>query len=220
MSEYFENATVKLATAMNRRRFLRRMATGTFAGVAALAAGELISTSVAFAYPATCETTTGPGCPYGCGPSWACSVQSGGCHCSNGNGGCQNGTINCQGNYNDWGTGINCWTCVYEGCDNHSRNRYTTTCCDCATTYCDKDHRCIAYNTTVTNIGGCNGASSPYKPGQVIGVATGNPATSWGVQPKLAPVPQGVAPGDYAPATPSSNESPADPRLRAWPRQR
>jgi hypothetical protein len=196
MTEFMQNTSIRLATAMNRRRFIRRAATGTFAGVASLAAGRLLSPSSAFAYASDCESTTGPGCPKGCGPSYACSVQSNVCHCSDGNGGCKSGTIQCNGNYNDWGS-TNCWTCTYDYCDTGLGYYYQvqTTCCDCATTYCDKDHRCIAYNTVYTYLRNCSLASgatpsnAPYKPGQVVGRATGDPSTSWGVQPPLAPVP-------------------------------
>jgi hypothetical protein len=190
MTQYVQRLSVRLATAMDRRQFIRRTAGGTFASITALAAGRLLSPGVAFAYPSTCEPRRGSGCPAGCGPSTACSVLQGGCHCSNGNGGCASGTKNCKGNYNDWGSGTNCWTCQYNECIGTCTYRITTTCCDCATSGCGKPP-CIAYKTTTAILGGnCGGGKCGHiaRPGEVVGVATGDPTTSWGMQPELGPV--------------------------------
>lgn len=188
MTEYLQGVSVRLATAMNRRRFIRRAASGTFAGVASLAVGQLINPASAFGYASACDGPQGHGCPFGCGPSTCCSVQSGGCHCSNGAGGCQSGTTNCRGYEGDWG-GASCWTCTHDNCLGQCYYRVSTTCCDCHTMYCgsDPDGICIAYNTTYTLLGGCPVCSSDLKAGALAGVATGDPATSWGIQPPLAP---------------------------------
>jgi hypothetical protein len=55
MTQFVQNATVRLAAAVDRRRFIRRMASGTFAGVAALAAGRVINPTAAFGYASSCE---------------------------------------------------------------------------------------------------------------------------------------------------------------------
>lgn len=187
MTEYLQGVSVRLAAAMDRRRFIRRAATGAFAGAAALAAGRVISPTKAFGYISSCETPTGYGCPKCCGSSKCCAAQTGGCVCSNGQGGCKNGTANCHGNYNDWGSGQNCWAYTYDKCQGYCYYRVYQTCCDCYTTGCSsdpKDH-CIAYLTTYTVIGSCGGGHCPGAAGSVAGVATGDPATSWGIQPEL-----------------------------------
>lgn len=188
MTEYLQSMTVKLANTMNRRLFIRRAATSTFAGVAALAAGRMVNPTRAFAYASVCESTTGPGCPSGCGPSRCCTSKSGGCQCGNGSDGCVSGTTNCHGKKGDWG-GASCWTCTYKECLSKCYYQVSTTCCDCATTGCgDSGGICIAYLTTYTYAGGCPFCPTDLKLGAVAGVATGNPATSWGIQPSLAPV--------------------------------
>lgn len=187
MTESLQGVSVRLAAAMNRRRFIRRAAAGTFAGLASLAAGRLISPATAFGYASACDGPQGHGCPFGCGPSTCCSIRSGGCHCSNGAGGCQNGTAHCHGKANTWG-GQSCWTCTHENCLSRCYYRVTTTCCDCATTGCgDSSGHCIAYHTTYTVLHGCPQCLASQTSGTVAGVATGNPATSWGIQPRLAP---------------------------------
>jgi hypothetical protein len=191
MTEYLQGVSVRLAKAMDRRRFIRRAASGTFAGVAALTAGRLISPTKAFAYASVCESTTGYGCPYGCGPSKCCAAQTGGCVCSDGHGGCKSGTTNCHGKIGDWG-GQSCWTCTWRYCgDLTVLYQVSTTCCDCYTTGCssDPDHICIAYLSTTTVVGRCGSATAetplPAPPGTVVGVATGDPSTSWGIQPPI-----------------------------------
>ena len=186
MTEYIQGVSVRLAATMNRRRFMRRVAGSTFAGVAALAAGRLISPTSAFAYASYCEGVAGPGCPKGCGPSRCCSSHTGGCQCSDGSNHCKSGTANCHGYAGTWG-GQNCWTCTYNQCIGRCYYRVSTTCCDCATSGCDSNNRCIAYTTSYTIIGGCPSCPSALPAGTLAGVATGNPATSWGIQPTLAP---------------------------------
>jgi hypothetical protein len=188
VSESLKGASARLAKAIDRRRFMRRGAGATFVGVAALASGRLLKPGQALAYVSYCEPT-GPGDPKGCGPSPACSIYSGACHCSNGRGGCYpNGVGNCHGNYNDWGGGTNCWTCTYDECQNQCYLKISTTCCDCAWSGCSSQYptHCIAYETTSTVIGGCPRCGSAI--GTVVGVATGDPETSWGLQPTLGPV--------------------------------
>jgi hypothetical protein len=70
------------------------------------------------------------------------------------------GTANCKGNYSDWRTRTICWTCQYNECMGTCYYLITTTCCDCSTSGCGHQ-RCVA---------------------------TGDPATSWGMQPALEPV--------------------------------
>lgn len=187
MTELVRHASVRMAALMDRRHFVRRMAGGTFAGVAALAAGRLVSPAVAFAYPSNCEPTKGSGCPKGCGPSTCCYNESNSsCRCSNGKGGCNNGGC-CGGNYNDWGT-TNCWTCTYDECMGECYYKVATTCCDCATHCSCPSSHCIAFSTTYTFLGGCPKCpNSDFTPGQVVGVTYDDPANSWGFQPQLQP---------------------------------
>lgn len=189
MTALVRSASVRLVGAMDRRRFLRRMATGTFATVAGLAAGGFVNPARAFAYTSYCETTIGTGCPKGCGPSPCCSSLSSGCDCADGSGGCLSSSQKgcCNGKVGDW-QGTSCWTCSYTECIGQCKYNVSTTCCDCAITCgsCGQS-RCISYSTTMTYAGGCpSGCELPAAPGTVVGVATGYPATSWGVQPQLA----------------------------------
>lgn len=187
MTELVRDASVRLANIMDRRHFVRRMAGGTFASVAGLAAGRLISPAVAFAYVSHCESTTGSGCPRGCGPSPCCDHLSSSCGCSNGYGGCKGSDRNpcCHGTYNDWGSGVNCWTCTYDECIGHCYYRVSTTCCDCDTS-CGCPQPCVAYSTSYTYISGCPACAIPgLRPGTVVGVTMDDPANSWGIQPQL-----------------------------------
>lgn len=186
-----QRAALRFASAMSRRRFLHRAANVTFAGAASLAAGRLFSPSVAYAYTASCETPTGAGCPKGCGSDPCCGSLSGSCQCGNGSGGCLNDGFRCHGLKGDW-YGSSCWTCTYKQCQGCSYVQIATTCCDCYVTGCGgaPNDICIAWHSTTTVIGTCScaepGATVP-PPGTVVGVATGDPTTSWGVQPPLAP---------------------------------
>jgi hypothetical protein len=203
MTEIFQNATMRMATAIDRRRFIRRAAGATFAGVASLAAGRLISPSRALAYSQTCEGTVGAGCPYGCGCSPCCGSLNGTCDCGDGNGGCKDDGVHCMGKVggSDWG-GSSCWTCTHNVCQKGVLYSVSTTCCNCRTNSgCSGAHCpngtlpaiCIAWRSVSTYNGRCV-SDSPEPPtpppgpiGTVVGVSTGYPATSWGWQPPLSP---------------------------------
>lgn len=184
MTDPVKTFSVAIAERSSRRRFLGRSATGLFGTVAALAAGSLIDPKQAFAYPSACESPIGQGCPFGCGPDRCCGSQSGDCLCGT-NANCANNGVDCHGYVggSDWG-GASCWTCVWTGCESVYFYQYTTTCCDCATTNCDIHNICISWKTTKTAIGCCGGvAGGPptlFAKPVVVGVSTGDPATSWG----------------------------------------
>ena len=182
MTERMQNLSVAIATKTSRRRFLARSATGLFGTVATLAAGSLVDPKRAFAYSMLCESQTGQGCPYGCGPSRCCGNQSGGCLCGTGTN-CANNGVDCFGKYGDWG-GTSCWTCQWGYCQDNIAWSVTTTCCDCRTSSsCDSDHICISHKTTQTAVGCCADAPGPpvrFPKPIVVGVSTGDPATSWG----------------------------------------
>ena len=193
MTELMQRTSVRVATVINRRRFLRRAATVSFTGLATMAAGGWLRPSQAFAYSENCEPVSGPGCPKGCGPDPCCAGLGGGCGCSNGNGGCNNNGSTCLGLDGDW-YGQSCWTCSYYWCG-PCYYKTVTTCCDCKTT-CG-DGICIAYSSTTTLISHtCGGhtCASDLPVGTVVGVGTGNPQTSWGMQPTLAPITAASAP--------------------------
>lgn len=148
MTEHLRRASVEMAAGIDRRRFLRRVAGTTFAGMAAFAAGGIpgLRVGVARAFPAAC-LSAGPGCPsnYGCGPSQCCNRagRPSGCNCCLAPPTwCRSGTTHCRGKAPTWG-GQSCWTC--------RRSTRTTTCCDCRTVSCgDSSGRCICYRSTVT----------------------------------------------------------------------
>lgn len=181
-SDVVERASQVLAKKLNRRSFIRNGADTVF-GVSALMAAGKVFKGVRSAIPNTnfeCETSTGPGCPYGCGPSPCCnrSGRSSACKCGTGTS-CKSGG-NCHGKIGDWG-GSSCWTCQYVKCLPSGNVQFTTTCCDCHTTGCgDLDSICISYSATSRVIGPCGGVAPNVPVGTVIAMDTGNKATSWG----------------------------------------
>jgi hypothetical protein len=109
-------------------------------------------------------------------------------------GNCINNGTYCHGKVysaTDWNYQA-CWTCAHKVCDSGVEYQNYTTCCDCSRTGCGTSV-CIAWSSTMTVIGRCATAPGeiaaplPAPPGTVVGVATGDPATSWGMQPPLAP---------------------------------
>lgn len=155
MTELAKRASVRFTERIDRRRFLRRSAKTTFAGVAAFAAGggwEMFRATVANATsPHYCEST-GPGCPsgYGCGPSPCCNSLRKGCWCAAGTS-CSNNRVHCFGNYyGGWGR-YHCWSCVHSYHCGYQCCTRTTNCCDCATdsAFCGHNH-CIGYYSSVS----------------------------------------------------------------------
>jgi hypothetical protein len=188
MTERIQNATVRLAGGIDRRRFLRRTANVLFAGVAVTSAGELFKPSTALAYTSSCtQPSSGSGCPYGCGPSKCCNAsgRSSACNCGTGTT-CKSGTAHCKGRAATWG-GTSCWTCTHYVCGGSTMFRYVTTCCDCKTSGCgDSSGHCISYQTQVYKAGACATANRTAEAGsdelELVGIDTGDPATSWGVR--------------------------------------
>jgi hypothetical protein len=170
-----------LAGAIDRRRLLRRAANTVFKLAAVTAvAGPITAffrTPSVFAYPSFCEPSAGPGCPNGsldghpCGPSRCClSAGAGGCNCSLGGATCKSGTVNCKGtDPNTWGTNVNCWTC---NGPQYTQNqggsicyyRRVTTCCDCKTSGCDANNRCISYSQSTVFLGCLSAKKLPPVP--------------------------------------------------------
>jgi hypothetical protein len=137
MTERPARFAVKLATGIERRRFMRHSAQAAFIGIAGLAAGtglQLWHPPKAFA--AACDGPKGLGCPSGtyygphpCGPSPCCNWWgSNRCNCESSPGKCKSHATDsyCNGiGMEVYGTG--CWGCavIVSGC------LFTTTCCDC-----------------------------------------------------------------------------------------
>lgn len=183
MTEQIRTFSIRMAEAIDRRRFLRNMAGAAFAGATALSVGRLINPQAAYAYTSACLSPQGYGCPYGCGPSMCCSNggRPSGCNCGTGTSCIDNGG-HCLGYAGTW-SGQNCWTCDYYDCDGGREEHYITTCCDCKTSGCnDSSGHCISYATQIYNVGTCSSATHYTITGkpQLIGVQTGDPRTSWG----------------------------------------
>ena len=167
------------AIAINRRRFLRRLANGTFFVAATAAAGggvDILRATVAWATDETCcegSNNVGLGCPsssisgYPCGPSRCCNYIRPGapnnCDCGLSGADCKTNTqsSNCYGrDKRDWSLD-GCWTCrgpCYRcSTDPPIQCRRVTTCCDCKTNadHCndpDKGNnrgRCISYSVNI-----------------------------------------------------------------------
>jgi hypothetical protein len=187
MTETVRNASVRVAAAMDRKRFVRRFAGAVFTTASLLSVGKLINPSAAYGYTSDCLSPTGGGCPTGCGPSDCCYIggRPSGCQCGTGTNCLDNGA-HCHGYAQTWG-GDSCWTCYWQECGGGHILAHTTTCCDCATTGCNDDSgHCISFQSTITHIGECDGPSSRPtsmlpKP-VVVGVYTGDRATSWGIR--------------------------------------
>jgi hypothetical protein len=179
-----ENLATRAATTIDRRRFLRRLAEGSFIAVATVAAGgglDVLRASVAWAVDETCcagQPNVGDGCPntstsgYPCGPSRCCSYTSGhtGCNCSKSGAGCktQSENANCFGPDSRHYSQSTCWSCrgpCYRcSTDPPIQCRKITTCCDCKTdaSACNDNDlgsgygRCVSYNIQVVqNPSGC-----------------------------------------------------------------
>ena len=150
-----------VAERIDRRRFFRRAASGTFYVVALWAAGGIRS----LAYADLTDTITtsgtcygpGPGCPSGgytnnpCGPSRCCNyIRSGApasCDCSVGSNTAtckthdSTGTVtrttspNCYSKDLRHYMSTSCWTCVGPcySCGDLQKCKIVTTCCDCKT---------------------------------------------------------------------------------------
>jgi hypothetical protein len=162
---------LRVASHIERRRFLRRSAQAAFVGVAGLAAGGGLTLFRApSAYANACGTSAsnkcgnangwpGPGCPTvagfaPCGPSPCCSYYgSGKCNCQSTPGNCKsNGT--CEGKTTEvYSTG--CWSCGYHV----SGTTFVYTCCDCHYTtsaaggcsrsaFCYYANRCVSVSIT------------------------------------------------------------------------
>jgi hypothetical protein len=121
--------SAQLAVHIERRRFLRRSATGVFLATAAAMIGDLKFASRVLADPnASPDVSTGPGCPAGCGPSRCCNISGicdkacctpdtiAGLKCPDSDG----------GNCTDPGHSSCCWT--YQPSPD-----IVNTCCDCQT---------------------------------------------------------------------------------------
>ncbi len=152
---FVERAAYRVVDVMDRRRFLRRLAQGSFVAVAGstvgLLPGILRNLPAAAATCGTCNST-GFGCPtvsgvgLGCGTSRCCNYLRPGaptnCKCGTTTTGtaadppagsvCFSGTSYCGGNdlrtWPGW-----CWTCSKTIQYSGYCNKWTTTCCDCKT---------------------------------------------------------------------------------------
>lgn len=178
VSETLERVTERVVDVIDRRRFLRKMATTAFSTLAMLAAGaglDLLRSRPAWASHVTACSGNGLGCPSQpaannpCGMSRCCNYIRArtprNCNCRKSGATCKTNSdsVNCYGRdtraYTD-----GCWTCPGRcvsctgGCC-----RIQTTCCDCKTnaTNCgDPDlggnrGRCIAWAQTAFSCAGC-----------------------------------------------------------------
>lgn len=142
--EVVNRAVAGLATTMDRRQFIRRVAEVSFVTAATFVAGVAIDRDEAFAQNLACDgSTIGYGYPGNpiysgnappCGPDPCCHALQTGCQCWNDTTQtCINNGGTCGGNYphSEWYPG-NCWTCYgnYYTCGT-CQCRYITTCCDC-----------------------------------------------------------------------------------------
>lgn len=182
MTEQVHKISIRVAESIDRRRFLRRTVGSIFATATALSVGRWLSPAgAASGYPSACLTSGT--CPYGCGPSRCCNSQSGACDCSAPAAGCKSGTTNCHGKDNGGWNTTNCWTCDYYRCVSHNQYHIITTCCDCSTSGCDENNRCISYQTLTYHIGACGLSGRRPTAPELVGVQTGDPSTSWGFNP-------------------------------------
>lgn len=169
MADAAERFAQGVASRIDRRRFMRRLARGAFFTCALASVGSASGIRSELARLVvrgdTCSGP-GPGCPGAvrgnpCGMSRCCNFIRAGapnnCNCKEGTTGCkENGeSPNCYGG--DTRVYSNrCWTCVGP-CS--SGTRYTTTCCDCKTNanHCNDPDlggnrgRCISYHSTTSN---------------------------------------------------------------------
>jgi hypothetical protein len=103
MTETVRNASVRVAAAMDRKRFVRRFAGAVFTTASLLSVGKLINPSAAYGYTSDCLSPTGGGCPTGCGPSDCCYIggRPSGCQCGTGTNCLDNGA-HCHGYAQTW----------------------------------------------------------------------------------------------------------------------
>lgn len=151
-----QDVGIEVAHRIDRRRFLRRVASRSFVVVAGLSAGSIYGLRAWAAPIASCAQATGPGCPQYCGPSTCCSKASrpAGCNCAvSGTTQCKDNGNHCHGRDTTWpgSSPAGCWSCEKQtncggpGCVCIK----VTTCCDCVTTGCgDSPNRCIAHKVT------------------------------------------------------------------------
>lgn len=137
MTEQPVRLAVKLASRIERRRFLRHSAQAAFIGVAGLAAGgglQLLHTPKSYAN--TCGkpgNKPGLSCPnkgtFGdapCGPSPCCSYYgSGACNCESSPGSCKSNATCAGKGHEVYSTA--CWSCGVHV----AGSEFITTCCDC-----------------------------------------------------------------------------------------
>jgi len=153
----FQQVAVRIATAIDRREFLRTAARGTFKASALLAATApiwAVMSGVSQAWATACENEQGPGCPFHCGPSRCCGYLNGrppGCDCGTSGGGCKSHStdVHCNGrNYGQYTQAQGgCWACygAWSPCKTSCQCRKVTLCCDCTTSGCsDSSGRCIS----------------------------------------------------------------------------
>lgn len=158
MNQLVERAAEEIAANIDRRRVLRRIATGTFYAIAGTALGgglDIWKAAIAQAavnLECAGSGNTGLGCPntttsgFPCGPSRCCnhirSGMSSNCDCqsSSTSATCKNDGVYCFGKderaWTSSSLSPGCWTCVgpcYKcgttTCKDH------TTCCDCKTSH-------------------------------------------------------------------------------------
>jgi hypothetical protein len=183
MTEQVHKLSVRVAESIDRRRFLRRTAGSIFATATAISVGRLLRPAAAYGYVSACDSP-GSGCPYGCGPSQCCNApgRPAGCDCGSAPAQCkaENGAHCHGGDHSSWNP-ANCWTCDYYQCISSNQYHIVTICCDCKTSGCgDGLGHCISYQTQVFHIGSCGGRPTMR---ELVGVQTGDPATSWGLKP-------------------------------------
>ncbi len=176
-----ERASRVLAERVNRRSFIRKGADAIF-GVGIVIGGggghKRKHHKPGRRYTADCDGA-GPGCPYGCGPSQCCNRRGRAAGCNCGTGARCSSTGRCHGQAGTW-SGASCWTCQYYECRSQGKVLFTTTCCDCATSGCDADGRCISYSATSQVVGHCGGRTATVPIGSVLAVDSGEEATSRG----------------------------------------
>jgi len=132
-----------VAEQIERRRFLRRSASGVFLGIAAAMVANWEFAAHALADPTKRIAERGPGCPNCCGPSPCCSTSQCRKNCCSQN---ISSALSCPDSDNGKCRGANgyCWTC------NNSATQ-ASTCCDCNindNNNCPDDdfsHTCICY---------------------------------------------------------------------------
>jgi hypothetical protein len=166
MTEKPANIAVRLASRIERRRFLRLASQATFVAVAGIAVGEglgAINPPKAYANPCGNKSNkAGLACPNGgeygyapCGPSPCCAHYSGGCNCAGSSPGSCKTSGYCAGD-GYYYSGTNCWSCAVS----YAGQEFITTCCDCS-------YKSAYYDT-------CK-PSSGYYAGRCISWWTGSP---------------------------------------------